>query len=184
MGETPLTDEQKAFAEKLFRDNYKLLLRRAYELLRGIDPNAAEDCLGNLFLTLCLSAEKVMAHENPTAWLFLTIKYICLKHIRGVGTATKRNVPLDETMANTVTDESDMEDKIVNDILYCQWQNEGLIKKLLNGLNCNEREILRLRFEEGLSNSEIGSRLGKSEDAVRFTIYYTKKKISEKIYSL
>lgn len=184
MSDKALTQEQRDFAEKLFRDNYKLLYKRIYELLKSIDPSATEDCLGNLFLTLCLSAEKVMSHENPTAWLFLTAKFICLKHIRGVGIQSKRNIPLDESIANGISDGQDIEDTVINDILYCQWQNEGMRGRLLSDLNENEREILKLRFEKGLTNREIGEILGKSEDAVRFTIYYVKKKITEKIYSL
>lgn len=181
--EKPLTDEQREFAEMLFRDNYKLLSKRIFELLRNVDPNAAEDCLGNLFLTLCLSAEKVMTHENPTAWLFLTAKFICLKHIRTVGTASKRSVPLDDELANTLTSDYSLEDSIIEDILWCQWKNNGMREKLISELNANEREILKLRFEKGLSNREIGERLGKTEDAVRFTVYYIKKKITERIYS-
>lgn len=181
---TVLTEEQKAFVEKLFRDNHKLLYKRIFELLQSVDPSAAEDCLSNLFLTLCLSAGKVMEHENPTAWLFLTAKFICLKHVRNIGYSTKRNIPIDENVANSLSDGQDLEEKVINDILYCQWENQGMREKLLKGLNPNEREILKLRFEKGLSNKEIGDILNKSEDAVRFTIYYTKKKITEKIYSL
>lgn len=101
MSEKTLSEEQKAFAEQLFRENYRLLAKRISELLNGIDPSAVEDCLGNLFLTLCLSVERVMAHENPAAWLFLTAKYISLKHIRNVGALTKRNVPIDMKLLKT-----------------------------------------------------------------------------------
>lgn len=181
--ENPLSEEQKAFAERLFTENYKLLSRRAYELLRNIDPSAAEDCLGNLFLTLCLSVQRIMEHENPRAWMFLTLKYICLKHIRKFGAECGRTLPLNEDIDMKLSDIS-FEEKIIDDILYSQWENQKIKERLIGALNENEREILRLRFEEGLSNREIGERLGKTEDAVRFTVYYTKKKITEKIYSL
>lgn len=175
----PLNAKQKRFAEELFCENYDLLSKRVCELLRNVDPSASEDCLGNLFLTLCLSIDKVMAHENPRAWLFKTARFICLKHIRNVSMASKRNLPLDESLA----DGFPLEDSIVDEILYCQWQNEGVKEKLIAELNANEREILRLSVEEGLENGEIGKRLNKSEDAVRFTLYYIRKKISDRIYS-
>lgn len=175
----PLNAEQKRFAEKLFCDNYELLSKRIYELLRNIDPSAAEDCLGNLFLTLCLSIERVAVHENPRAWLFKTARFICLKHIRSVGAETKRSLPLDEDTPDT----ADMENSVIDEILYCQWQKDGVKERLINELNENEREILRLSVELGLSNREIGEKLNKSEDAVRFTLYYIKKKLSDRIYS-
>lgn len=184
MGEKPLTEQQRDFAEKLFRDNYKLLSVRIYELLKNVDPSAVEDCLGNLFLTLCLSAEKIMQHENPRAWLFLTAKYISLKHIRNIGAEAKKCLPITEDAEKCIADESSLEDTVVNDILYSQWENTGIRDKLLSELNENEREIIRLKFQDGLSNSDIGKKLGKSEDAIRFTVYYVKKKITEKVYSL
>lgn len=183
-GEKPLNEEQRAFAEELFRSNYKLLSKRVYELLRDIDPDSAEDCLGNLFLTLCLCADKVMAHENPTAWLFLTAKFICLKHIRAVGAASKRTVPLDDELSATLSEEGSLENSVIEDVLWCQWKNEGMRERLLSELNENEREILKLRFEKGLSNRQIGEMLDKSEDAVRFTVYYVKKKLTKRIYEL
>ena len=82
---------------KLFKDNYILIAKRMSDLLAAVDPDGVEDCLGNLFLTLCLSAEKVMEHQNPRAWLFLTGKYICLKHIRNVGRASKNTVRISES---------------------------------------------------------------------------------------
>ena len=175
----PLSAEQKRFAEELFCENYDLLSKRIYELLRNIDPSAAEDCLGNLFLTLCLSIDRVLEHENPRAWLFKTAKFICLKHIRNVGYKTKRNQPLEEDIADGIS----MEDAVIDDILYCQWQKEDAKEKLINELNENEREILHLSVQQRLSNREIGEKLGKSEDAVRFTLYYIRKKISDRIYS-
>ena len=178
-----LTDKQRAFAEALYKENYKLVAKRMYELLRGVDPDGVEDCLGNLFLTLCLCVEKVMEHENPRAWLFLTARFICLKHIRSVGASTKRNIPITDEMADTLSGGPSPEDTVPDDILWCQWKNARVRERLISELNKNEREILSLRFEKGLSNREIGERLGKSEDAVRFTVYYIKRKITEKVYS-
>ncbi len=175
----PLDAKQKRFAEELFCDNYEILAKRVYELLRQVDPSATDDCLGNLFLTLCLSIEAVMVHENPRAWLFKTARFICLKHIRSVGYASKKQAPLDDELA----DPFETEERIIDDILYCQWKKEGLKEKLINGLNENERLILRLSVEEGLTNREIGQKLGRSEDAVRFTLYYIRKKISDLLYS-
>ena len=184
MGLEPLSAKQQLFAEKLFNDNYKILYARAKELLRCVDPSAAEDCLGNLFLTLCLCCEKVMRHKNPQAWLFLTLKYICLKHLRRVGIQTKHTLPLDNDSENITACADNWEDRLVNDILYCQWKNQNVMERLISELNQNEQEILRLKYKKGLSNKEIGDRLGKSEDAVRFTAYYVQKKLTEKIYSL
>ncbi len=178
-----LTDKQRAFAEALYKENYKLVAKRMSELLRGVDPSAVEDCLGNLFLTLCLCVEKVMAHENPRAWLFLTARFICLKHIRSVGASAKRNIPITDEIADTLSGGVSPEDTVPDDILWCQWKNARVREKLIAGLNKNEQEILHLRFEQGLSNREIGEKLGKSEDAVRFTVYYIRKKITDKVYS-
>lgn len=179
----PLTDGQRAFAETLYKENYKMLAKRINLLLRGVDPSAVEDCLGNLFLTLCLCIEKVMEHDNPRAWLFLTARFICLKHIRSVGTASKKTFPITDEMADTLSGGVSPEDTVLDDILWCQWKKQGVREKLISGLNKNEREILSYRFEKGLSNREIAELMGKSEDTVRFTVYYIKKKITDRVYS-
>ena len=178
-----LTEPQREFAERLYKENYKLLAKRMNELLGGVDPAAVEDCLGNLFLTLCLCVQKVMEHENPRAWLFLTARYICLKHVRNVGSISKRNVPLTEEIADTLSGGVSPEDTVLDDILWCQWKNARVREKLISGLTKNEKQILYLRVQKGLSNAEIGKRLGKSEDSVRYTVYYIRKKITDKIYS-
>ncbi len=183
MSEKTLSEEQKNFAEKLFRENYKLLSKRIYNLLRNVDPSATEDCLSNLFLTLCLSIDKVMVHENPVSWMFLTARFICLKHIRSIGNETKKNIPIDEELSKRLSDDEAMEDRIIDDILWCQWENQNVKKKLLRSLNSNEQKILELKYQEKLSNAQIGEKLGKSENAIRFTIYYIKKKITQKVYS-
>ena len=179
----PLTKAQSKFIEKLFKDNYILIAKRMSDLLAAVDPDGVEDCLGNLFLTLCLSAEKVMERQNPRAWLFLTGKYICLKHIRNVGRASKNTVRISESVADEISDNILYEDKIIDDILWCQWKNQNMRARLIAELNENERNILDLRVEQGLSNKEIGERIGKTEDAVRFTLYYIRKKITAKVYS-
>lgn len=184
MGVNRLSVGEQAFAEKLFADNYKLLYARAFDLLRGVDPSSADDCIGNLFLTLCVCCKKVMEHENPQAWLFLTLKYICLKHIRSVGSESKRRISLEEADSGAAADTDSLEDTVVNDILYCQWENENLRERLISELNPNERRILAMRFKDGLTNREIADILGKSEDAVRFTVYYIRKKITDRLYSM
>ncbi len=175
----PLDTTQKKFAETLFCDNYDILAKRICEILRNIDPSAADDCLGNLFLTLCLCIDKVMEHENPRAWLLKTAKYICLKHIRNVSYDSKHNTPLSEDIFYPL----DIEEHVINDILYCQWKKEGVKEKLIGTLNENERTILRMSVADKMSNLEISKKLNKSEDAVRFTLYYIRKKISDAIYS-
>ena len=50
-------------------------------------------------------------------------------------------------------------------------------------LNENERTILRMSVECKMSNGEIAKKLNKSEDAIRFTLYYIRKKISDMLYS-
>ena len=175
----PLDPTQKKFAEELFCNNYDILSKRVYELLRGVDPSATDDCLGNLFLTLCLCIDKVMEHENPRAWLFTTAKYICLKHIRNVGNNTKRQIPLSEDIAYPF----EAEERIIDDLLYCQWKKEGLKEKLIGSLNENEQTILRMSVTDKMSNRDIAKKLNKSEDAIRFTLYYIRKKISDMLYS-
>ena len=175
----PLDADQKRFAEALFCENYEILAKRAYELLRDIDPDAVDDCLGNLFLTLCLSIDAVMQHENAKAWLFKTSKFICLKHIRSVGYSSKRQAALSEDIAYPF----ELEENIINDMLYCQWEKEGLAERLIGSLNENEQKILRMSIKEKKSNRDIAAELNKSEDAVRFTLYYIRKKISDAVYS-
>ena len=60
---------------------------------------------------------------------------------------------------------------------------EGLKEKLIGSLNENEQTILRMSVTDKMSNRDIAKKLNKSEDAIRFTLYYIRKKISDMLYS-
>lgn len=54
-----------------------------------------------------------------------------------------------------------------------QNENRARLNQLLNELDDERRELIQLRFAAGLEFSEIASALGKSEGAVKMTLYRT-----------
>lgn len=46
-------------------------------------------------------------------------------------------------------------------------EDQGIVYKLLSSLTDNERDAIIMKFIDGLSNTEISDRLGRSEEAIR-----------------
>lgn len=55
------------------------------------------------------------------------------------------------------------------------------VVEILNILSEEKRNIIQMRFWEGIKFSEIAERLGKNEDAVKKMMYRTLKEIKEKL---
>ncbi len=57
--------------------------------------------------------------------------------------------------------------------------NRALVDDLLHQLPFNDRELLRLRYEEGLTFAEIGERFGESENSQRVQHFRILKRLRE-----
>jgi RNA polymerase sigma factor (sigma-70 family) len=115
-------------------------------------PELAEDAAQAVFLTLARKAGRVRIKTSLVPWLYEVAKRECRGVLRAERRRSSREMPLDEAIP-APTDHVD----------------EALFGAL-DALTGPEREVIVLRFVQGLSLAEVGKTQGISEDAARMRI--------------
>lgn len=139
----------KSEIEQLFRSNYEIMLTLAIRLLH--DAETARDIVHDVF-------ESVLSENLSTitpAYLFTAVRFACLKQLR--------NLSLRERFNNLYAlDLDEIEDE--------EWpdpEDVARLNELIDqSLTMQDRQVVRLRFNERMSYDEIAGQLGISEVAV------------------
>lgn len=161
--ETQLVRRASRRDQEAFSELYTLYLERIYRYVRlkvG-SPTEAEDITSTVFL----SAWRTIDHFAPqressfAAWLFKLARNAVIDRYR----RARDIISLDATDKRPTIHviqpgpEDQVEHQIVIDELYMALQT----------LTSEQREVVLLRFVEGLSAREVGDIMGKQEGAVR-----------------
>jgi RNA polymerase sigma-70 factor (ECF subfamily) len=129
-----------------------------YHYSRVGNMTDAEDLTSQTFMAVIESLARYQHRDNFTAWIFQIARYKAMDHFRrGRGEGE-----IDEMLVDR--DQSDVLDAVDRKEISARLQF------LLNQLEEEERELIRLRYSAGLSFVEIAKMLGRKEDAVRKSI--------------
>ncbi|MCD6382666.1 MAG: RNA polymerase sigma factor [Candidatus Hydrothermae bacterium] len=126
----------------------------------------AEDVLQETFLRYYKYGDPV---ENPKAWLFKVARNVYLKRQR----KRSREVSLELVGADPVMPG-----------MQIALEREELIRKVREGLRKlkdHHREVIILRYMEGLSYEEIAAVLGESVGTIKSRLNRAKEKLKEKL---
>jgi len=135
-------------------------------------PELIEDCIQDLFYQLYFLGEKQHDIENITVYVFISLRRKILRtlHIQRRFQSVSHNPEIFET-AITFSPE----DMIISS------EHERLkatgLTAILNHLSPRQREIVYLRYYNGLDNREIAGVLGISYQVVQNVIYKAFKKL-------
>lgn len=117
----------------------------------------AEEVCQTVFTRLAQNASNLTGRETVGGWLYVSIKYVAMNQLRSE-TRRKRN---EEAYV--------MENE--NDASSVDWQEASpVLQEVLGELKDDDRDAVCLRYFEGLSFREIGSRLGVKENAARMRL--------------
>lgn len=143
--------EYGAFEELYFRHS-----GRVYAYLRSklTVPGEAEDLLQTSFMKLHQSRESFDATMPFLPWVFAITRNVLIDHIR-----KHKPVPIAPEKVTALADRKIQQESEVRG--EADWEE---IMKLLPE---DQRNLLALRFEEGLSFDEIAKRCGGNETSVR-----------------
>jgi RNA polymerase sigma-70 factor (ECF subfamily) len=150
---------QKGDAEAvslLYLNNYQSIYRYLY--YRVGDPKTAEDLTSEVFIKM-IQALPNYRHQNVpfTAWLFQITRNLAIDMHR------KQNAHLvDSELHENIEEPGQTLDEILEDNLT----RETLLK-VMNNLTNDQRDVLILRFIDGLSLAQVALILRKSEDAIK-----------------
>jgi RNA polymerase sigma-70 factor (ECF subfamily) len=135
----------------------------ALGLIRRIlrDPAASEDVLQEVFWQIWLEAGRYDSRRgSPEAWVVMRAKTRAIDRLRAIRRREKTFVaPVDEAVSRSR--EAPGENPGV------AAETKGLVRSALDGLPEPQRRVVELAFFEGLTQSEIASRLGEPLGTVK-----------------
>ncbi len=136
---------------------------------RYLDEAGAEDVVQESAIRLEKEESPV---RHPLAWLHRTARNLALNEIR----RHRHTVPFDESVRTDNDDLSTRPDKRLEHL-----ERLERLESLLAGLGDRERELLRLKFEEGASYKEMGERMKISVSNVGFILCRTLQQLHAEV---
>ena len=162
------------------RDHFDAIVGQLREPLyrflrsRTRDDNAADDLLQETLLRAWLHLDQLNEQEKFKSWIFQialnTARSRARRHARTptIHSVTNSTLDSDEPMHTTVLSLPDERHDPVKALL--RLEERQIIHRLLAGLPLRYREVLVLKFLEGLSQRQIAHTLGISDSAVSFRV--------------
>jgi RNA polymerase sigma-70 factor (ECF subfamily) len=153
----------KAGDAQALEEMYDAYAPRIYRFLysRLGDAHLAEDLTGDVFLrALAALRSGRFADEELSAWLFQIARNRLIDHFR-------RSPPgAIEVWDETLGDELEEVGSAMEDALVAEW-----LRHALSYLSPEQKQVIHLRFGEGLSAIEVADVLGSNAAAVRALQY-------------
>jgi len=130
-----------------------------YVLHRIGDVSVAEDLTSRIFTDALQSLIRYRPKRNGSfgGWLFTIARRRCADHFRLTSPLPLSDFDLAENVPGPL-------DKVIYRDEQCR------LNEILNSLNDNDRELLRLRFAAELTYQQIGDAIGKSEAAAKMRL--------------
>jgi len=154
--------------ESLFAAQETALLTYARRILNQDDT--AQDVVQEAFMRLHADFSTV---KQPQAWLYRTVHNLALNHIR----KNRKVVPLiQEEGAPEPPDTQPVPDEYIQ-----RMEAIGQTRLCLDELDSRSRELVRLKFEEGLSYREISQRANMSISNVGYILHHALKDLSSSL---
>ena len=150
---------EKPSIERLFEDEESPLLGFAYGFVRRRE--IAEDLVQEAFFRIHRHWETV---EKPRAWIYRATRNLCLSWIRDHKRETEMD---DERQQNTPDPNAEQPDKAL-----AKLESVGTLRALLAELDETDRELVRLKYSEGLRYKQISEQTGLSVSNVGYKLHH------------
>ena len=164
-------DECELTLASLFDAEETPLLRYAFSLTgrRAV----AEEIVQDVFLQLHSRWDRV---EEPRAWLFRCVRNRAYRHLRD----HKREVRSDGDCDASCHD-LDLESPEQS---IERMETTGLLRQTINELDSNDRQLIQLKYFDGLKYSDIAERTGLSVSNVGYRLHHILKKLASDLRPL
>jgi RNA polymerase sigma-70 factor (ECF subfamily) len=146
----------------------------SYALRLSGQLNVAEDIVQDAFVKLHARFDDV---REPRKWLYRTVHNLALNHLRQAG----KVVSLDAATASSddaekpATESADPQP--LPDEQIARLEGIGLVRLSLGTLDERSREVIRLKFDDGLSYKDISIRTGLTTGNVGYLLHHALKAI-------
>jgi RNA polymerase sigma factor (sigma-70 family) len=149
--------------ESLYAAHESALLLYAQRLVN--QDETAQDIVQEAFMRLHADFNRV---QQPQAWLYRTVHNLAVNHIR----ADRKVVPLATDEANSA---EPPDTHPLPDEYLVRMEAIGQTRLCLDALDPRRRELLKLKFEEGLSYQEISERTRLTVSNVGYLLHHALK---------
>jgi len=147
----------------------------SYALRLAGELGLAEDIVQEAFMRL---HAQFTAVREPRRWLYRTVHNLALNQRR----AAEKILPLDlPAQEGTVPAAEVADPQPLPDEQIARWEGIGLVRLSLQGLDERSRELIRLKFNEGLSYKEIGARTGLTVGHVGYLLHHAIKAVADEL---
>jgi RNA polymerase sigma-70 factor (ECF subfamily) len=165
--ELPMSDSKEHFIEQAMADYESPLLGYASTILHDLDR--ARDVVQDTFIRLC-QQDIPKVRDNLKSWLFTVCRNRALDLLR----KDKNIQPIDEIRWQRIAGPD-----LPPDQQFDQDERFAQVMKYLDRLSANQREVILLKFHQGLSYQEITKITGLSSGNVGFLIHTGLKRLRE-----
>ena len=139
---------------------------RRYFLLRGLDAATADDMTQNVFVKVYREAGQLREADRFYGWLFAVARNEMISYWRREAVSDKVQLePLEKSHAANLMTEPEVLPAL-------------RVKELLKALDPAERDLVVLRFVEGLSYEELAVALKLPLGTIKWRIFNARKKLS------
>jgi RNA polymerase sigma-70 factor (ECF subfamily) len=161
-------DALRTLHDRLYEPVYR------YVHFKVSDPQASEDLTSEVFLRMLEALKRDrMWNTTPDAWIFGIARNVVADHYRKIG--RRGEVTLDERL---VIPEEQSPTQQVIDI-----EQHAELAHAMTLLTDEQRDVILLRFMEGLSVSDVAEATGKTPGAVKGLQHRALRALSEAMQS-
>lgn len=163
--------EAEPTLKTLFEREETSLLRYAFSLTgrRAV----AEEIVQEAFLQLHAKWADI---ESPKAWLFKSVRNKAYNHVRD----NRR-----ETLTSSDNESLDADAELESaESLLSRIEATGALRQLLEDLTEDDRQLVKLKYFEGLKYREIAERTGLSVGNVGYRLHHILKELAEQLRPL
>lgn len=145
----------------------------AFGLIYSKDKEHVKDCIHDLFFDLYKYRKNLADNDSIRKYLFKSLK----RKIYSPSSGTLKLV-----YTNTIWEEDDQQSDLV-EAEHIEYVEENIrnIRSVMSKLSEHQQEVLKLRFQVGLSYLEISKILDVSVESVRTLVYRSVKTIREEL---
>jgi RNA polymerase sigma-70 factor (ECF subfamily) len=151
----------------LFARHHVRVYRFVLRVVR--DQTKAEDLISEVFLDVWRQADRFEGRSAVSTWLLAIARFKALSALR-----RRPDEELDEEAAEAIEDPSDNPEESL-----AKKDKSSVIRKCLEGLSADHREIIDLVYYHEKSVEEVAEIVGIPENTVKTRMFYARKKLAE-----
>jgi len=162
-----IPESREKFVERAIQDYQSQLIGYAYGIVHDVER--ARDVVQDTFIRLC-QQEMGKVQAGLKTWLYT----VCRNRALDVLRKERRVVEMDELKWQRLEDPNASPDSAAD-----QGERLEQMMTLMDQLSDNQREVILLKFRDGLSYKEISDRTGLGSGNVGFILHHGLKRLRE-----